>query len=88
MPLPAAIAAEKDLSASFGRWMQTLGLHWGAQGGQAMALSGQQPVQQIEAERRAKRDAAAVQRKRMRSISMLCCHMSSAPSVNLPAPLS
>lgn len=70
MPLPAAIAAEKDMSASFERWMQTLGLHGGSQADKSMVSTWQQPGQLQEADKRAKRDAAAVQRKRTPFLSV------------------
>jgi hypothetical protein len=65
MPLPAAIAAEKDMSALFERWMQTCGVPGGTQADKAMLSTWQQSGQLQESDRRAKRDAAAVQRKRM-----------------------
>lgn len=67
MPLPSTISAERDMSALFERWMQACGLHGGTQADKAMVAAWQQPAHMQEADKRAKRDAAAMQRKRMPS---------------------
>lgn len=67
MPLPSAISAESEMSATFERWMHACGLHGVTQADKGLVAAWQQPGQLTEADKRAKRDAAAVQRKRMTS---------------------